>query len=83
MKALGIFLAFMLMLIMGFFAVGFTDTVAQPTAGTAAANQYNNLTQAVTISSNGLYAVLLVLIAAMVISAVLFLGSSLTKPRRG
>lgn len=79
MKALGIFLTFMLIFILGFFAVGFADSITEPTAGTDAANQYDNLTQAVTISSDGLYATLLILTAAMVISALLFMSSMLKR----
>ena len=82
MKALGIFLAFMLMLILGFFAVGFTDSVTPPTAGTTAGNQYANLTQAMTISNTGLYAVMLILIMAMVFASLLFICSMVFKKGR-
>lgn len=79
MKALGIFLTFILIFILGFYAVGFADSIEEPTAGTDAANQYNNLTQAVTISSDGLYATLLILTAAMVIAALMFLAASVKR----
>ena len=81
MKAMGIFLAFMLMFILGIFAVGFTSGITEPTAGTTAGNQYANLTKVISISNSGLYAVLLILIAAMLISAVLYLGSSITRKK--
>lgn len=81
MQTMKIFLAFILIMILGFFAVGFSSSVTPPTAGTDAANQYANLTQAVGIANNGTYAVLLILILAMVFSGVVFLMSSL-KTRR-
>lgn len=73
-KTMGIFMAFIAMMIIGFFAVGFADSVTAPTDATALA-QYNNLTQATDISSSGLNATMLVVAGAMVFSAlILFIG---------
>ena len=83
MKALGIFLSFILIMILAFFTIGFTDSVPTPTAGTDAANQSDDLSQAVNISNSGLYATMLILIAAMVFSALLFMASIVTKRNRG
>jgi len=81
MKAMGIFLSFILIMILAFYAIGFSDSVVEPTPGTDAANQYDNLSTAVTISNSGLYAVMLILIAAMVFSAILFMAAVLKKRR--
>lgn len=70
---MGIFLAFVLVMIIGFFAVGFTSSIQEPTAGTQAAYQYDNLSQAIEISNTGMYALMLVLAMAMALSAILFL----------
>lgn len=80
MKAIGIFMSFVFIMVIGFFLVGFTDSVQAPVSGEAL-NQYNNLTQAVTISSSGLYATMIILVAAMVFAAVLFMMTSLKKRR--
>ncbi len=71
-KTMGIFIAFIAIFIIGFFAIGFAGSVEAPTDATALA-QYNNLTEAVEISSTGLNAVMLLLILAMVISAMILL----------
>ena len=78
MKGLGIFLSFVFIMLIGFFLIGFTDSVAAPTSG-AALNQYNNLTQATTIASSGLYGTMLILIAAMCFTAVMFMMSSMKR----
>ncbi len=80
MKGLGIFLSFVFIMLIGFFLVGFTDSMDAPTSGDAL-NQYNNLTEAVSIANTGLNATMLVLIATMAFTAVLFMISTLTKRR--
>jgi len=72
MNAMKIFLAFIAIMVLGFFAVGFTDTVQAPTNATALA-QYNNLTQATGLASDGLSAVMLILIMSMVLAALFFM----------
>ncbi len=79
-KTMSIFIAFIAIFIIGFFAIGFAGSVEAPTDATALA-QYNNLTEAVEISSTGLNAVMLLLILAMVISAMILLYGA-TKHRR-
>jgi len=76
---MGIFLAFVLVTIIGFFAVGFMSSVTEPTAGTQAAYQYDNLTKAVEISNTGMYSLMLILAMAMAISAILFLIFTIKK----
>lgn len=79
-QTLGIFMAFITIFIIGFFAVGFAGSVNAPTNATALA-QYNNLTNATTIASTGLNGTMLILIAAMAISAMFFFASMLKKRR--
>lgn len=79
-KTMSIFMAFIAIFIIGFFAIGFAGSVEAPTNATALA-QYNNLSEAVGISSTGLNAVMLLLILAMVISAMMILYGSV-KHRR-
>ena len=81
MKGLGIFLSFVFIMLIGFFLIGFTDSVAAPTSG-AALTQYNNMSQAVSIANTGLNATMLILIAAMCFTAVLFMMTALSKGRR-
>jgi hypothetical protein len=81
MKALGIFLAILTMMILGFFAVGFTDSVVPPATNTTAGAQYANMTKAIDITSTGVHGTLLILVAAMALTAMLFMYQSLTKRR--
>ena len=81
MKALKIFMSFVLIMIIGFFAIGFSDTVQEPAVGTAAYNQSVNLSKVVSISDTGIYSVMLILIVAMVIAAMVFLASNLKRRR--
>lgn len=69
---LGIFLTFIFIFIIAFFAIGFTDSIGEPTNATALA-QYNNLSQVTEISSVGIQSTLLLIILALVFSAVFFL----------
>ncbi len=78
MKAIGIFMGFIFIMVIGYYLVGFTDSVEEPSSG-AALNQYNNLTKAVTISNTGMYATMIVLIAAMAFTAVMFMMNSVGK----
>ncbi len=80
MKAIGIFMGFVFIMVIGYFLVGFTDSVAEPTEG-AALNQYNNLNQAVTVSNAGIYTTMIILIAAMVFTAVLFMMNAVKRRR--
>lgn len=81
MKAIQVFMAFMLMMIIGFFAIGFSDSVPTPTAGTAAYNQSQNLSKVVDLADTGINATMLILIAAMVFFAVIFMASALKRRR--
>jgi len=82
MKALGIFLSFILIMILAFFTIGFTDSVPTPTAGTDAANQSEDLSQAVNISNSGLYAPCLSDCCNGILR-LLFMASIVTKKNRG
>lgn len=79
-KTLGIFMAFIAIMIIGFFAVGFAGSVAAPTDATALA-QYNNLSNATEIASTGLNATMVFLVIAMVFSAMILFASSLKRRR--
>ena len=74
MNTMKLFLAFVIILVIGFFAVGFTGSVTAPAANTTAGQQYTNLSMATGIAATGMNAVLLVLILAMVVSALFFLA---------
>lgn len=71
-------IGFFAIFLIAFFAIGFADSISEPTDATALA-QYNNLSQVTEISATGINAVLLILIVAMVIGAALFLMSSLKR----
>lgn len=77
MKAMGIFISLMAVMVIGYFAVGFADSVEEPTAGTAAANQYANLTQATDVASAGLQGTMLLLVGAMALAAAGFFYHSI------
>ena len=79
MKALKIFMAFILMMLIGFFAIGFSDTVATPDEYTAAYNQSANLSEVVNIADKGVYATMLILIIGMVLAAMLFMASMIKR----
>lgn len=79
-KTLSIFMAFITIFIIGFFTIGFAGSVNAPTNATALA-QYNNLSDATEISATGLNATMIVIIAAMVLSAVMFFASMLKRRR--
>lgn len=78
MKSLDIFISFIAIMIIAFFAIGFVDSIATPSSG-AGLNQYNNLSQATDIAGTGINAVMLMLVLAMVIAAVVFLISFVRK----
>lgn len=79
-KTMGIFIAFIAIFVIGFFAIGFAGSVDAPTDATALA-QYNNLSEVTSIAATGLNSVMLLLIVSMVISAVFVLYAA-TKRRR-
>ena len=71
-RMLGIFLVLMLFAVLGFFMVGFQNSV--PTNLTNASNAtFQNQTKAMNITYVGLEMILYILIAAMVIGAAVFL----------
>lgn len=71
-KTMSMFIAFIAIMIIAFFAIGFTSTVQAPTNATQLA-QYNNLTNATEIASSGVTATMLLLILAMVMTAIVAL----------
>lgn len=72
---MSIFLMFIFMIIIAFFAIGFMDSIGEPTDATALA-QYNNLSQVTDISSAGIEGTILLLIIALVISAMYFVSKA-------
>ena len=69
-KTMNLFIVFVAILVIAFFAIGFSATITAPSNTTAAGQQYENLTQAVEISNTGLTAALLLVIIGMVLAAV-------------
>ena len=74
MNTMNIFLAFVLILIIGFFAVGFSSSITAPDPTTTAGQQYTNLSVATGIAGGGMTAVMLILVLAMVLSALFFIA---------
>jgi hypothetical protein len=79
MNTMNLFLGFVLILVIGFFAVGFTSSIAAPDPTTAAGQQYTNLSVATGIAGGGMTAVMLILVLAMVISALFFVAKMVKK----
>ncbi len=79
MNTMKIFLAFVLILVIGFFAVGFSSSIAAPDPTTAAGQQYTNLSVATGIAGGGMTAVMLILLLAMIISGLFFLAKMVKK----
>jgi len=75
---LSIFLMFIFIMIIAFFAIGFADSIGEPTDATALA-QYNNLSQVTEISNTGIQSTMLLLIIALVISAMFFVSKMVKK----
>ena len=69
-KTMNLFIVFVAILVIAFFAIGFSATITAPSNTTAAGQQYENLTQAVEISNIGLTSALLLVIIGMVLAAV-------------
>lgn len=78
-KAMDIFLAFMVIFLIAFFAVGFVSGVDAPTAGTSARYQYDNLTQTAELTGTGINGAMLILMIAMLFAALFFLYSSVKR----
>jgi len=77
-KTVNLFLGFVFILIIAFYAVGFTSTISTPDNTTAAGQQYDNLSITVSIADTGINAGLLLIVVAFVLSAV-YLISYATK----
>jgi len=81
-KTINMFIAFVAIMIIAFFAIGFTSTVQAPTNATELA-QYNNLSKTVDIADTGINSTLLLIIIGMVFSAILmFVGFGMGRKRR-
>lgn len=78
MNILKLFFALIAIMILGFFAIGFADSVQPPTNATALA-QYNNLSHATGLATTGVNATMLLLIAAMVIAGIFLLIKAVKK----
>ena len=77
---MGIFFSMILIMIIGFFAIGFSDSVSAPAAGPAL-DQYNNMSTATTLAGNGVWATMIILVAAMLFAAIIYMASTLKKRR--
>lgn len=82
MKAMGIFISFIAILIIGFYAIGFSSTIDAPSNTTDAGKQYENLSQATGLASSGIQGSMLLLIAGMLLSAAGFMYFSFNKGRK-
>lgn len=69
-KSVNLFLAFVFILLIAFFAVGFTSTVTAPNNTTTAGQQYENLSQTVSIADTGINAGILLIVIAFVLAAI-------------
>lgn len=79
MKLMGYFIAFIAILVLSYFAVGFTSSITPPATGTTAGNQYANLTNVTGIASTGLQGTLLLVIGAMLLSGFGFFYYSINR----
>ena len=79
MKAMGLFISFIAIMIIAFFAIGFSATITPPSNTTAAGQQYENLSKAVSLADTGLQGFYLLIIAAMVLTAAMFMYGSMRK----
>lgn len=82
MKAIGLFISFLMVLIIGFYAIGFSATITAPNNTTAAGQQYANLTKATDLANSGMQGFMLLLIGAMLLSAAGYFYYSFNKGRR-
>ena len=80
-QTINIFLGFVFIMVVGYFMIGFTDSVPDPTAGTPEYNQSQNLSKVTGVASAGVNGTILVLIGAMVLSGVVFFMHSFKKRR--
>jgi len=69
-KVMGMFLAFLCIMVMDMLAIGFTSTQTAPDIATAAGQQYANLTKTISIADSGINGVMLLIIVAMVFMAI-------------
>ena len=81
-QTINIFLGFVFIMIIGYFLVGFAGSVPAPAAGTAEYNQSVNLSKVTSVAAAGVNGTLLILIGAMVLSALLFIMYMFKKNRR-
>lgn len=75
-KFIGLMLTFFMMLVIAFFAIGYSSTVVAPDNSTAAGKQYENLSTATEISFTGINAVLLLFIIGIVVTAIILLAKA-------
>lgn len=75
-KFIGLMLTFFMMLVIAFFAIGYSSTVDAPDNSTAAGQQYENLTKTTDITFTGINAVLLLFIIGIVITAIILLAKA-------
>lgn len=66
---MNLFIVFMAIFVIAFFAIGFTSTIVEPDDATTAGMQYNNLTNATAIADTGLQGTMLLVIIGMVLTA--------------
>jgi hypothetical protein len=73
MNTMNIFLSFILILVLGFFAIGFSSSIVAPDPATTAGQQYTNLSVATGIATGGMTAVMLILVLVLPLSAMFFI----------
>lgn len=79
-KTINMFIAFVAIMVIAFFAIGFVSTVTPPTNATELA-QYNNLSNATDIASTGVTSTMILIVLGMVISAIV-MTMAIVKKRR-
>jgi len=75
-KFIGLILSFFIILIIAFFAIGYTSTVVAPDPATAAGQQYTNLSDTASITFTGINGVLLLFIVGIVITAIILIAKA-------
>lgn len=69
MRFVGLIMAFLVVVVLGFLVIGFTSTQPVPNSSTVAGQQYTNLTATVEIGYSGINGGLLLLLLAIVLAA--------------
>lgn len=73
MKFVGLIMAFLVIVLLGFLTIGFTSSQTAPDPATTAGQQYQNYSNATEIGFQGLTGATLLLVVAIVLAALFLL----------